>query len=179
MALSSPCGNVVIPSNIVLPVSSSSVIPLIQDATTSQLFSCNVDGAALSGFILRQNKNVETAGVINKYQTFCYVPFDSSEKKLVAFSRDNLVYHVSTNKSDDKVENVMFVECTRNMDDQLNEEDKIHIKSKFSKKKMAEGWVTLGDAIRDIWATVHSTLDINYQKKMLELNKVLCYPDAI
>lgn len=164
-------------STRIVAVDQGCVIPLLTDATNTLLYSCNDDGNPLAGFIIKQQKTVEASEGITggHYQHYCYVPFETKSRKLVAFSKDRMVYHVSTTKSDEESENVNFVESTRHASDLLTEEDRIHIKSKFSKKKLAEEWNTLGDALRDIWATIHSTLDVNYQRKMLELNKTLCY----
>jgi len=88
-----------------------------------------------------------------------------------------MVYYVTMGKASDPIENVDYVPSPRSIHDALTDVDQIHIKSKFTKKKLAEEWRTLEDAVRDIWATIHSTLDPNYQRKMLELNRTLCYPE--
>lgn len=162
----------------IITVNSDCKIPMLEDPFATRLFSCNSVGDLLSGFILEQDKQTVVAAgeTPETYQHYCYVPFESKSKKLVAFSKNKMVYHVSTCKSDDPTENVSYAPSSRSLSDTLTEEDKIHIKAKFSKKKLAEEWTNLGDAIRDIWSTIHSTLDVNYQRKMLELNKVLCYP---
>ena len=146
-------------------------IPFIQgESVVTQVETRNSNNDSYKGVILIQ--------ILNDYTMKSFIPYDNSNKKIVAFYNKKMIYHVGVYGAEDIVSNIPEPTIARFDRSILGEVDRIIIDSKFTKKKVSAEWVDLVDALYDIEYTSTQTTDPNYIKKMWELNLALCQNNA-
>lgn len=155
-----------------LLVSSNITIPVINGYNEISVSCMNSIRDSYAGIVAISKKTIDE----KEFGLLCFVPFKDKERKVYGMYEGQHVFSHNFTKAVDRVESISIESDPRHTDEFLTETDKVIIRSKFSKKKLAETWQTLQHAISAIDDVIETTIDPNYIRKMLELNNMLSYP---